>query len=137
LNLVLDSSFTGTLFLPDEMSGAVSDFLLKQKNAVYTVPLLWWYELSNILIVAVKRKRLHHLEAEQVLSLFKSMNLVTDVTFGADYSFTLLQTAQIYNLSAYDSAYLELCLREKCALATLDNELMSAASKAGVSCLKI
>jgi len=137
LNLVLDSSFTSTLFLPDEMSDEVSDFILKHKNGVYTVPFLWWYELSNILIVAVKRKRLHQLEAEQVLSLFKSFNLETDVTFGAEYSYTLFQTSQIYNLSSYDSAYLELCLRKKYTLATLDNELMAAASKAGVTCLKI
>ena len=100
------------------------------------VPLLWWYELSNILIVAVKRKRLHHVESNQVLALFKSMNIDTDVTSGAEYSSSLFELAQVYNLSSYDAVYLELCIRKKCALATYDNELMAAAERAGVEYLK-
>jgi predicted nucleic acid-binding protein len=137
LSWVLDSSFTSTLFLPDEKSEGTDDFVLPHKNAVCMVPLLWWYELSNILIIAVKRKRLHHAATNQVLSLFKSMNLETDVTFGVEYSSTLFHISQLYGLSSYDSVYLELCIRKKYALATYDNELTAAAEKAGVKCLVI
>lgn len=38
----------------------------------------------------------------------------------------------MYKLSAYDAAYLDLAIREKLALATLDNDLRKAVRVAGV-----
>jgi predicted nucleic acid-binding protein len=44
-------------------------------------------------------------------------------------------TARTYNLSAYDSVYLDLALRARLPLATLDAALRKAAGKAGVELL--
>jgi predicted nucleic acid-binding protein len=41
--------------------------------------------------------------------------------------------AEQYALTAYDAAYLELALRERLPLATLDAQLRAAASSAGVT----
>ena len=46
-----------------------------------------------------------------------------------------LTTARAYQLSAYDSVYLDLALRAKLPLATLDLALRKAAGKAGVELL--
>ena len=43
-----------------------------------------------------------------------------------DDNFAVLSLAQRHNLTAYDAAYLELALREKAILATLDRRLAEA-----------
>lgn len=43
-----------------------------------------------------------------------------------------LQTARDFRLTAYDAVYLETALRQELPLATLDLQLVAAASKAGV-----
>ena len=43
-----------------------------------------------------------------------------------DDNFAVLLLAQRHNLTAYDAAYLELALREKALLATLDRRLAEA-----------
>ena len=44
----------------------------------------------------------------------------------------ILPLARAYGLSAYDAAYLDLAMRERLALATLDGELRKAAKASGV-----
>jgi predicted nucleic acid-binding protein len=47
-----------------------------------------------------------------------------------------LATARAFQLSAYDAAYLDLARREKLPLATLDDHLRAAATRAGVAVLR-
>jgi predicted nucleic acid-binding protein len=47
-----------------------------------------------------------------------------------------LQLARRYRLSSYDASYLELAMREAVPMATLDEDLRRAASKAGVRLFK-
>jgi predicted nucleic acid-binding protein len=61
--------------------------------------------------------------------------LISSVDF-ADVPTTIRQVfsaASASRLAAYDAAYLELARREQLPLATLDRELMRAATKAGVA----
>jgi predicted nucleic acid-binding protein len=44
----------------------------------------------------------------------------------------VLHTARQFQLTAYDAVYLETALRQELPLATLDRQLLTAASKAGV-----
>jgi predicted nucleic acid-binding protein len=64
--------------------------------------------------------------------MVESMDIEVDAaTFSHALSHTL-QLARRYSLSAYDASYLELALRLGLPLATLDEDLQKAASKAGV-----
>jgi predicted nucleic acid-binding protein len=45
----------------------------------------------------------------------------------------VLSVARAHRLSAYDAAYLELALRRRLPLATLDNQLKAAAATAGIA----
>jgi predicted nucleic acid-binding protein len=47
-----------------------------------------------------------------------------------------LQLARRYRLSSYDASYLQLALREAVPIATLDEGLRRAATKAGVKIFK-
>ncbi|HDK02584.1 MAG TPA: PIN domain-containing protein, partial [Gammaproteobacteria bacterium] len=66
------------------------------------------------------------------LEMLQGVDIKVDAaTFARALSDTL-QLAWRYKLSAYDASYLELALRLGMPLATLDEDLLKAAKKAGV-----
>lgn len=121
-------------FLPDEHSDEVRIFFENLKNNDnLVIPPLWWYELSNVLSVSVRRKRLNHTDIIQVLSLFNQIDIQTDNYIGSEHSVEIYTISQQYNISAYDASYLELAIRKKASLASLDKKLYNAAVDAGLS----
>ena len=93
-------------------------------------PGLWWYELRNVLLVGERRGRL----SEQQTGRFLRELAHSAVTL--DHSpdeMTVLALARHHRLTIYDAAYLELALREKLDLATLDAALVAAARSEGVA----
>ena len=137
MSWVIDCSFFAALFLPDEKSEIVSSFFKDlSKNDTIIVPNLWWYEISNVLSVSVKRNRLSHKDTKNILNLFNNFEIITDKKSGPEYSADIFDLSQLYMLSAYDAAYLELSLRKEASLASLDNKLIKAAEKAGLKYFK-
>lgn len=137
MNYVFDCSFCAALFIPDESSESVVNSFknIKNEDAIY-IPNLWWYEISNVLTLSVKRNRLKHHEAANIIKLFEDYNMETDSSSGRDYSERIFELSQLYQLTAYDAIYLELSIRKDAVLATLDKELISAALKAGIIVLE-
>ena len=133
---VFDSSFTAALFLPDETSAAVTEvFERVAEDEEIFVPQLWWYEMSSVLSVAVKRRHLKHSDVSEILRLLKGYGFDTDVSYGEKYAEQLFELSRLYDMSAYDSAYIELAIRKHSTLATLDERLIRACDKAGVGLL--
>jgi len=133
MNYIIDCSFSSALFLPDEKSDLVRDFFIKIKNDDNIfIPLLWWYETSNVLNTSIKRKRLSHADVAGIIELFEQLKLETDYESGADFSKRVFEISQLYSVSSYDAVYLELALRKKGRLMTLDRELLDAAVKIGL-----
>jgi predicted nucleic acid-binding protein len=130
---VADASFAAALFLPDETSSAARRFFsgLKPADEVW-VPSLWWYEITNVLIIAEQRKRLTPVDTAKIISLYSQLNLETDTLSGTKYSGRLYEIAKTCHLTAYDAAYLELAMRKEAVLATLDKKLVKAANLSGV-----
>jgi predicted nucleic acid-binding protein len=135
-NYVLDCSFCAALFLPDESSDMVrKNFLnIKEDDKVF-VPLLWWYEISNVLIMAVRRNRLQYSDVLDINNLLSSYNFITDTNFGNGYTEILLGHSNNLKLTVYDAAYLELAIRKQGIIATLDNDLKNACIKMGLQIL--
>lgn len=94
------------------------------------VPALWHLEMANVVLTALKRKRLTAAEARQAEHLVQALPVVTDTT--APNIGKLIALGREYHLTAYDAAYLELALRQRLPLATFDTDLARAARKAGV-----
>lgn len=136
MKCVIDCSAAASLFLPDEGSDEVASFIADGHTHLI-VPSLCWYEITNVLHVAVKRKRLHHPEVLKIIDLFDSLGLTTDNTDGSLYSHRIYDIAHTYHLSAYDASCLELALRHDCMLLSLDEELIHAAKLAGVKIAKL
>lgn len=101
------------------------------------VPLLWPWEVANAVLMLERRRVLTSVEANQGLSelerFFSSKAQVkeTPVTMSR-----LVELARSYQLTVYDTTYLELAQREDLPLATLDGSLRAAALNVGVSLLK-
>lgn len=133
MQYVVDCSFSSPLILLDEESGIVREFFssLGAGDQVH-VPMLWWYETANVLSISVIRKRLSHNDASGAFESFNKFGLITDLEFGPQFSKELLQLSQMYHVTSYDAAYLELAQRIRAKLMSLDNKLLAAAKKFGI-----
>ena len=131
---VLDSSFALSLVLPEEYSGRADAFLQHRSSEdTFWVPALWWYEISNALLMAQKRKRITEADRIQMVALYGFLPIQTDTPFHLEAINRFQELALTYSLTAYDAAYLELALRKGLAIATFDRRLTQAAQKAGIS----
>lgn len=103
------------------------------KGARALVPAIWHLEIANSFMVA-ERRRIQRPEdideAMRKLSLVVSQSITTDEDPVS--SNIILGTCRQFRLTAYDAIYLEIARKRKLPLATLDRELLAAASRAGI-----
>ncbi|MEW5800684.1 MAG: type II toxin-antitoxin system VapC family toxin [bacterium] len=133
MDWVMDCYAASALFLPDESSVKVKSFLGSLPgNYSLWVPALWWHEMTNVLLVAERQGRLNRLEIPKIILLFGQFNLNTDHSHGVKFSSRIYELASTYQLTAYDTTYLELAMRKEARLISLNRQLLSAAQKAGV-----
>jgi predicted nucleic acid-binding protein len=134
---VFDASFVGALVIPDERDPHVNKMYTKIKSEDEKhAPHLLWYEIANIFKNLMRRNRYKFEEVSKLFSLLSAINITCDFETGSDYAEKLLRLCNDYNISSYDAAYLELAGRKKAALCTLDENLITAAKKHGVTVLK-
>jgi len=133
--LVLDAS-TALRWMVDAPASPVSlrALHLLQSGTIGVVPDLWYYEVSNALIMAERRGRATaqlvsaHIDDIERLAAFLEVSPTTPSA--------LIAAARQSGLTAYDAAYFELALRRNLPLATLDDKLRAAAQRAGIELLR-
>ena len=135
---VLDASVALRWFLDHPVpayANKVKQSFLKGVRAV--VPALWHLEMSNGLAVAARRSILTSADVDQALiDIEQLVAHAVDVNSDIVSARQALITARGFQLSAYDSVYLDLARRERLPLATLDDKLRAAAARAGVELLR-
>ena len=122
---VLDASVTACWAFEDEdelVAEAALDRLLLDDARV---PTLWWFEIRNTLIVGERRGRKTAAQTSSFLDRLARLRIVVD-PFPEEAKLLLL--ARKHRLTVYDAAYLELAIRSREPLATLDRKLTAAAS---------
>ncbi|GAA1056076.1 twitching motility protein PilT [Agromyces luteolus] len=129
---VLDASVALSWCFEDEARPESDALLHRLADGGAIVPVIWEYEVANVLAVAERRGRLSEAEVARRSTLLRSLpiHVVRDLD-----PTSLLQTARQHVLSAYDAAYLIVAEREGLPLATRDAALASAAAAAGVATL--
>lgn len=134
---VLDTSIALKWFLEDENDRAYSLAILRSLSNDYRplVPWLWYYEMANVLLIQVHRKRVAFEEAKAFLSLIGEMAIDIDAP-DKQAILQLPHLARKHNLTSYDAAFLELAQRLQLPLATSDQALVRAAGDAKVQLLK-
>lgn len=133
---VLDCSVTMAWFFLGEATPA-TDALLDQLNlgGHAVVAQHWPLEVGNTLLMGERRKRSTPADSAHFLGILGALAIETDKETGANATSATLALARSHGLTLYDGAYLELAMRRKLPLATLDKELRAAAKKVGVKCL--
>lgn len=129
--IVLDCSYAVALVMPDEPRPAS---LAEVVETRLLVPSIWACEVANTLRMAVRRSRV---SADGMLGLVSLLEgLKIEAAGSADTAVRQRYlAAQTHDLTAYDAAYIELALQQRCALATLDARLATAARQAGLHVL--
>jgi predicted nucleic acid-binding protein len=130
---VLDTSVAASWFFEDEGGDYSSVVLESLNNAEAFVPSLWPLEITNVLIIAERRKRCSEAEAARFIELLDNLPITIDEETAHRAMHATYQLAREYGLTAYDASYLELAMRLGVPLATMDRQLADAAQKAGVS----
>jgi len=129
---IMDCSIAAALGLPDEASTVADAFLLQMSNHETWVPSLWWHEIGNVLVSAKLRGRISDNDAVRLMQLYGALPIRTDTATGSGVLERVHRLSVVYDLSAYDAAYLELAERKQAGLAALDKKLLKAAMDCGV-----
>ena len=131
-DLVLDASLALQWFLEDEADRKYGlSVLASLSNKRAIVPMLWFYEVGNGLLMAYRRKRIALDQIDGFLTRLKALPIEAAQQAPAEV-LELPAVAQKHNLTNYDAAYLALALRCHLPLATTDNGLRRAAAAVGV-----
>lgn len=122
--MVLDASVAAVWLLDDETNPLASAALISLAKNGAVVPQLWHAEIRNCLLVAERRGRLEASDTDERLNALGELPIQTDT--GLDYDHAL-RLARRHKLSLYDALYLELAIRLKTTLYSLDKALVKAA----------
>ncbi len=135
MNFVLDSSLALSWCLDGEETRANQAVLATLTSATAIVPTLWAWEVNNVLCLALKQKRISPARRQRALSLLASLPIEVDEFAHRRAAGETAELAIKHGLTVYDAAYLEMALRLRLPLGSLDAQLRTAASKSGVRCL--
>ncbi len=116
-----------------EQTRTLQDRLIRGEPVV--VPEHWQIELSNVLLMGVRRGRVAEADVRSFWVQLAALDiLIAQHAIGAVFN-AVAPLATLHRLTAYDAAYLELALRRGLPLATLDSDLATAAWAEGVPLL--
>jgi len=135
VSLILDSSATLAWTFPEERTDAIMILFGLVADYGAVAPELWRIEVANSLNVGIRRSRTTRNNRSGILADLKALPILVDnETRNRIWSDTL-GLADKHRLTVYDATYLELALRLSLPLATLDEDLRSAAEREGIPLL--
>lgn len=98
-----------------------------------TVPAHWPVEVSNGMLMALRRKRIQPGRSELFWDELAELPILVEPPFSFSQAKVVGSLCEQYGLTVYDGAYLELAKRRGLPLATLDKDLLRAAPLAGAA----
>ena len=138
-HLVVDTSVAVQWIVRDEKSTSMDKLFLAGylgKSNLH-VPALWLWECGNALLSYCKAGRISAADIEGYLSALRYPKPHIDALPSVATQKTIIELAEQSKLSFYDATYLELAMRRRAGLATLDKKLRAAATAQGVVCIDL
>ena len=129
---VLDCSVTMAWIFPDEATDATDRLRDTLVETHAFVPALWPIETANALLVATRRGRIVQGEWPRIRSHLDALPIDIDPVAASRTWGAALDLANTHRISVYDAMYLELAVRMRMPLATLDQALRAVGQAAGV-----
>jgi predicted nucleic acid-binding protein len=129
---VIDASIAVTWCFADQATPETDRLLDQVRDEGAFVPTLWRLELANVLLQAEKRGRIDADDVEKRLSLIAQLPISIDPEANSRAWREVVDLARNEGFTSYDASYLELALRRRIPLMTLDRDLAAAAKRRGV-----
>ena len=136
-DFVLDCSVTMAWCFEDETSEyseAVLE-LLRTKSAI--VPVIWPLEVTNVLLMAMKRKRVSKIKAAGFLDRLNDLPISLANSKPLSAMMSIFELGDEQKITSYDAAYLDLAIAHNIPLATMDKELAQAAKVSKIKLLHL
>lgn len=135
-DFIIDNSVVMTWCFKDE-ANRYSDHILDRLEEVSGfVPSIWPLEVSNVLLVAERRKRIGEADSKRFVTLLAELPIIVEQESPERMFTETFSLARKYKLTSYDASYLELAMRKGLPIATLDKNLLAAAKRSKVPILK-
>lgn len=135
MTLVLDGSVAIAWCFRDERTPALDALRTRVATSSAVVPSIWPLEVANALLMGVRRGRIAAQERDHLLQAFEQLDLEHDAETRLHAWGGINRLAGQHRLTVYDACYLELALRRRLPLATLDAALARAAIAEGLTIL--
>jgi predicted nucleic acid-binding protein len=133
VTIVVDASLIIAWLLREERSSDAEAIARAIIEEGAWVPQLFSIEVANVLLQAVRKKRIDASYAEEQLRRLEDISLSIDTETNDHAWAATFRLAADEGLTVYDSTYLELALRRDAILATLDDDLADAARRRGLT----
>ena len=127
---VPDASVAAAWLLPDEEAPLADLALERLATETACVPVVFWYELRNLLLAAERRGRIDERYSDVSMARIRRLPVRCP---GDPEDHHTLALARSHRLTAYDASYLALAIREGCPLVSLDRRLHDAAAAEGIA----
>lgn len=133
MTLVLDASLALAWLLPGEDRAEEADVIIEKVVAEGAfAPALWWSDMGNGLLVALRRNRIDDDDLAEALQRLAMLPVVLDTeSVGRGWT-EALSLARWHGLTLYDAIYLDLAKRRGMPLASFDRSLRRCAADDGV-----
>lgn len=130
-SFIVDASVSAAWCLPDEATPYTLAALHATATGEVWVPALWLLEMANLLHSAQRRRRISAAKRVELVAGIGALRVQVCREPVALATLDALSTE--HGLSAYDACYLELAVRRRLPLATLDAELLAAMKRCSVA----
>ena len=129
MTYVVNPSVALAWLLPDETNARAATIRTAvEEGAGAWVPVHWWLEIGNGLLMAERRGRITPEQVVEALSLVNALPFEEDEETSEQIPVRTFNLARKHGLTIYDAAYLELAQRRGAILATFDKQLATAAA---------
>ena len=132
---IVDCSVAMSWLFKDETTSATRALLERLESETAAVPDLWYLEVANVLVLATRKGRITAAQSADFIRQIQALDLQADEAAASRAFDEVLPLAATHGLTSYDAVYLDLALRTKLPIATLDEPLRKAAKSHGIKLL--
>ena len=119
----------------DEATPKTSALLNRLSAETALVPAWWFIEVTNVLAMAERRGRITPAQSDAFVADLGKLAFERDDEAPGRAFTHLLPLCRTHRLTSYDAAYIDLSIRRRLPLATLDDDLRKTAKKLGIGVL--
>lgn len=131
-DFIIDNSVVMSWCFKDETNKYTDAILDRLAKATAYVPAIWPLEVSNVLLVAERRKRLSQSDSSRFILLLSELPIIVEQESPERMFSEILALAREHKLSSYDASYLDLAMRRGLPIASTDKNILTAAKKSKV-----